>query len=277
MGSVCTIVLNWNGWKDTLKCLSSLKASDYPSNTVIVVDNGSTDESVERIQTAKDEQLVLLQNPTNDGFAGGNNVGIQYALESGAEFVWLLNNDTVVHPLALSAMVETARSDERIGAVGSVLYEMSSPDIVQAWGGGRVNSLLGTSRHHKVNVPEAEIDFLTAASLLIRSAALKDVGLLDDGFFMYWEDADFCYRLKKSGWRLSVSADSRVLHRESASVGRGSATMDVYFNESAVRFFRKHSAFPLLPIGVGAGGRLIKRLWRLDFGRVAAVWSGLRA
>jgi GT2 family glycosyltransferase len=114
--------------------LSSLEFLDYPDYKVIVVDNGSTDNSVAEIRKAH-PQITLLETGRNLGFAGGNNVGIRYALEQGADYVWLLNNDTKADPHALTAMVEVAESDPRIGAVGSVLYYMDEPERVQAWGG----------------------------------------------------------------------------------------------------------------------------------------------
>ncbi len=152
----------------------------------------------------------------NLGFAKGNNAGIRAALERGAGYVWLLNNDTTVDPMALRAMVEKAESDPRIGAVGSAIYYMSDPKRLQAWGGGDVNFWLGRWRHFSMPVAEERIQFLTGASLLLRRSVLESVGLLDEGYFLYWEDADYCFRIRRAGWRLAVAGNSTVWHEEGA-------------------------------------------------------------
>lgn len=272
MSLVYVIVLNWNGWRDTSVCLSSLENLDYPNYEMVVVDNGSTDHSVEEIRKAY-PQITLLETGRNLGFAGGNNVGIRYALERGADYIWLLNNDTVVDPNALTAMVEIAESDPKIGAVGSVLYYMNQPEKVQAWGGGRISLITGRSRHL---LSPGELHYITGASLLLRTEALEQVGLLDEGFFMYWEDADLSFRLRQKGWAVAVAPDSRVLHKESASAKKGSPQQDILFNASAVRFFRRHAQFPLLPIVLGIGGRMLKRLLLRDWERIKSVWLGYK-
>lgn len=275
MKQVAIIVLNWNGWRDTLECLASLKNLNYPNYRIIVVDNASTDDSVTRVHDAH-AGLLLIVNDRNLGFGGGCNVGIRRALQEGADYVWLLNNDTKVDPHALTALVEKAECDPKIGAAGSVLYYMDEPGRVQAWGGGYVNFWLGVSRHRYAPAPENRLHYLTGASLLLRREALEQVGLFDEKFFMYWEDADFGFRLRRAGWKLAVASGARVWHKESASLGKKSPVLDEYFNASAVRFFRRHAPWPLLPIAVGVGGRLLKRIFRCDWERVRAVWRGAK-
>ncbi|RMH58292.1 MAG: glycosyltransferase family 2 protein [Deinococcus-Thermus bacterium] len=272
MPTVYIIILNWNGWKDTLACLFSLEDLDYPSYEIVVVDNGSTDNSVEEIRKAY-PQITLLETGRNLGFAGGNNLGIRYALEKGANYIWLLNNDTVVAPNALTAMVEIAESNPKIGAVGSVLYYMDQPERVQAWGGGRISLITGRSRHL---LSPGELHYITGASLLLRTEALEQVGLLDEGFFMYWEDVDLSLRLQNRGWKLAVASGSRILHKESASVGKRSSLMDEYFNASAVVFFYRHASLPFLPVFLGVGGRLLKRIFKGDWKRALAVIQGAK-
>ena len=272
--SVYVIVLNWNNYPYTLGCLASLEKLDYPNYHIIVVDNGSTDDSVRRIRNAY-PSVTLLKIEGNVGFAGGNNVGIRYALEQGADYVWLLNNDTRVDPNALTAMVSVAERDPKAGAVGAVLYYMDEPERVQAWGGGRVSLWWGISRHFTAPVPVERIHYITGASLLIRREALEEVGLLDEGFFMYWEDADFGFRLRKAGWKIAVASSARVWHKESASLGKRNPVMDRYFSASAARFFQHHAPYPVVPILVGFWGRLAKRVIRLDLEGVKESWRGM--
>ncbi|RIH84529.1 N-acetylglucosaminyl-diphospho-decaprenol L-rhamnosyltransferase [Calidithermus terrae] len=255
-----------------MACISSLRAIDYPNYRILVVDNGSMDGSVHEIRTAAPD-VTVVSTGVNLGFAGGNNVGIRSAVEQGAEYVWLLNNDTVVDKGALSALVEVAESDGAIGAVGSVLYYLDQPERIQAYGGGKVSLWIGYSRHY-TNMESSRMDYLVAASLLVRRIAFEKVGLLDDGYFMYWEDTDFSFRLRKAGWKLAVATNSKVLHKESASMGKKSPTLDRYFNKSARRFFTRHAPLPLLPVVLGVGGRFIKRVLQGDWDRALATLQG---
>lgn len=270
MVRVAVVVLNWNGWRDTVRCVESLRVLQGISAQILVVDNGSTDGSVPRLQQHLPE-AVLLQSGANLGFGGGCNVGIRYALEMGAEYIWLLNNDAEVAPDTLSAMMTVADAEPRLGAVGSVIFDGERRDQVQLWGGGRVNLWLGTSRQCKRPGP---IDFVSGASVLLRAQALRVVGLFDaERFFMYWEDTDLGFRLRQAGWSIGVAEQSRVWHRESSSLGQGSVRWDRYSVQSGVRFLRKHAPVSTLSIGLMVARQLIKRIVLRRWDRVQAVWQ----
>lgn len=259
---VAIVVLNWNGGDDTIACLDSLAGLDYPEIAVIVVDNGSADDSVARIRAAK-PQVRMIETGKNLGFGGGCNVGMRAAIADGADYVWLINNDATVATDALTELVRVAEKDERIGAVGSVIFDQGQRDRVQLWGGGKVNLWTGASRHRRT---PGRVDFISGASALIRSRALKEVGFFDDAsFFMYWEDTDLGFRLRKGGWKLAVAEKSRVWHEESSSLGRGSPKLIEYFTRSAVAFLRKHAALPVVPIAVNLVGRTAKLVLSGDF------------
>jgi len=272
---VSCIILNWNGWQDTLQCLDALKACTYPNLTVLVVDNGSTNDSVAKIRTAH-RDVLLLESGNNLGFAGGNNIGIRYALAHGAEYLWLLNNDTEPAPDALSALVAKARSDRQIGAVASICYYADAPSAVQAWAGSRVNLWIGYGRlttdpHH-----DDWFDTLNGTSMLLTRPALEDVGLLDEGFFLYWEDTELCLRLRKKGWRIAAAPDSRVLHKVNASTGGNGLIRDRYETASVLRVLRLHSPAPHVASALFLTVRFIRRLLRLQFSRCRNVWSGIQ-
>ena len=272
--SVTCIVLNWNGWRDTIACLESLQRVDYPNLSILVVDNGSTDNSVEMIRKSF-EGVEILENRANLGFAAGNNVGIRLALSRQAEFVWLLNNDTVVEPGTLEALVICAEADPKIGAVGSVLRYWHAPEKIQAWGGGIINLWTGQSNHLEEPGEPESLSYLTAASLLLRSPVLREVGILDEGYFMYWEDADMSYRIRAAGYRLTVASDAFLLHKENASTGRKSPRMDRYISASGIRFLRKFAYFPPLPIFILIFGRALKRFAAREWPRGLAVLAGM--
>jgi len=268
------VLLNWNGWEDTCACLTSLRRLRYDDFEIIVVDNGSSDNSPAHIRRMFPEARII-QAGKNLGFAGGCNRGIRHALSQRCDFVWLLNNDTTVDPQALQALVTKADSAPDIGAVGSAIYCMDDARRLQAWGGGHINFWLGRSRHFLRPAPDDSIDFITGASMLITRDAIQSIGLLDEKFFMYWEDADYCFRLREAGWKIGVAGESRVLHKGSASVGKGSAKLDRYFNASAVRFFNKHARTPAIPRWTGVTLRIGKRVMARDWERARAVWAGI--
>jgi GT2 family glycosyltransferase len=273
---VVVVVLNWNGWRDAIRCISSVQASTYPRFEVVVVDNASTDHSVERISAAHPD-VPVLSTRSNLGYSGGNNVGIRHALARGATYVWLLNNDVVVNHDALFHMATVAATDPRIAAVGSVIYDMDDPDRVQAWGGARVTAFTGRALRLRRPALPGRLHYIIGASVLLRSDALEELGLLDEAYFMYWDDADLGFRLRERGWELGVASDARVWHKESASLGAGSAHLDQYFSASSVRFFQRHARVPALTLVLSLASRLLKRLWLRHPDRIAAVWRGTRA
>lgn len=217
---VAAVVLNWNGWRDTVACVESLRVGDQVPR-VLVVDNGSTDHSVvqiERVVPAAD----LVRLPTNVGFAAGVNAGIAAALAAmpEIEFVWVLNNDTIVDPFALSRMLALADSDGGIGLVGCRLVDADGSGRVQALGGGSVNRWLGTTTA-AVEPTARGCDHLIGASVLVRRAVLEQVGGFDERYFFYLEDTDLSLRARRAGWRLAVAVDAVVLHRGGASISGG--------------------------------------------------------
>lgn len=257
MDKVGIVLVNWNGWENTIECLESIFHSDYSNYQVIVCDNSSQDNSLVQIKAwadgiiqndltkyallhtssyvpipkpiryvecnksqaectrsivAFDVPLILIQTGANLGFAGGNNVGICYALNSGADYIWLLNNDTVITPMALSKMVETIRRFP--GIVGSIIKYYSRPDKVQAYGGGHMSCLTGRVRTQIQQT--SSLDFILGASLMLDRATLRQVGLLDENLFMYFEENEYCLRARKHGVTLTVS-ESEVYHKGGAS------------------------------------------------------------
>ena len=274
MKRVGVVILNWNGWKDTVACVMSLQALTYANFEIILVDNGSTDGSVDHLE--REFPLVtLLQTGANLGFGGGCNVGIRHALSQGVDYIWLVNSDATVDPEALTALVRVAEKNPVLGSVGSVLFDADKPSQVQLWGGGRVNLWLGRSNHCLSPGP---ISFISGASLLLRRAALERVGLFDDSsFFMYWEDTDLGFRLRKDGWQLAVSSDSRIWHKQSASLGLGNPLLDEYATRSCVRFLRRHAPMPLVSVGLMLIRMVVKRILIGRMDRLIAVLHGYRS
>lgn len=270
---VVCIIVNWNGWADTLNCLESFKTNLYDNVSLILVDNGSTNDSVSRIRSAF-PALEIIESKANLGFGSGNNLGIRHALERGAKYVWLLNNDTIIRPDTLPELVKTAEADLTMGAVGSVLHYLHAPNAIQAWGGGHVNLWMGTSHHFHEPVPSGQIDFITAASILLPAKVLRQVGLFDEHYFMYWEDTDLCFRIRQAGWRLGVAEKAIVLHKEGASSGARNPQFDRWVTIGGVIFLKQYAPFPSISCFMMIFPRALKRFL---LGEWARGWAILNA
>lgn len=272
---VACVVVNWNGWRDTIECLNSLQDQDYDAFEVIVVDNGSTNDSVPRIMEAH-PWITLIETGRNLGFPSGCNAGTRRALQNGAEYIWLLNNDTVAPPGTLGKLMGTAFAHPEAGAIGAALYYMHDPQRVQAWGGGRINLWTGYVTHF---VGPADFrdnnTYLTGASVLLSRRVCEEVGLFYEGFFMYCDDSDLGIRLHRAGYSLIVAQDTAILHKEGASSPKRSPLIDQFATTSGMRLLRRHSRIPILSIGIFLVLRLAKRILRAEWKNLIAVAQGV--
>lgn len=287
--TVFVLLLNWNGAHHTLPCLDSLERLTHARVRVIVCDNGSTDDSVLRLRewmrrhgelaeygraeaegggdAAHDaRRFVLISVGDNLGFAGGNNVGLRYVLARAArsaappapDYVWILNNDTVVAPESLERMLRVADGDAGIGCVGATLLEFDRPDVVQAAGGGRLVAWQGLPREHSASgAPRGSwegthpdrLDFVSMGCLLARLDVVRRIGLIDERFHIYCEDIDYSLRVRAAGLRLSFAPDAEVWHKGSASMIPGSPRHDYNMVRSSILLVRKF--YPrLVPVAV---------------------------
>jgi GT2 family glycosyltransferase len=334
---VAIIILNWNGWKDTIECLESVFRNDYPNYQAIVIDNGSGDESIGKIESwAKGEQklltpeyghplyhlshpavpkpipyikydrdkaevgglpkeekllyeklpsciphpMILIQAGNNLGFAGGNNVGMRYALARGDfKYIWLLNNDTVVDKDSLSMLVKKAE-EENLGAVGSKLLLYQYPGNMQTAGGGKILPLLGITKAisgpAKAGIQfRKSLDYISGASLLMHLNVLKDVGLFDEHYFLYWEEVDWCLRVRQRNYALDYQEHSRVWHKLGSSMSHKNLLSD-YYNAMSTSYFLKknykHQLFLALPINFM--WKTLKRLGRRQIRNIGAILKG---
>ena len=274
------ILINWNSLADTRRCLRALAVlTDMPAH-IWVIDNDSTDGSAEGLAqwiASSPLPITLIRAGENLGFGGGCNVGFRRALADGADFVWVLNNDAIVHKDALGAMLRVMRTDARAGAVGSVIYDLEHPRRILVWGGGFILRWAGIGHHARKPVPVERLDYLTGASILFRREVLEQVGLFDERrFFMYWEDTDLCFRMREQGWTLAVAEDAWIWHQHSSSLGQAHPLKDYYVTTSAGRFLASHARYPRLAWAGGSAIRLGKRLIRGQWTNVRAIWEGWR-
>lgn len=251
MPSVSIVILNFNGREDTLGCLASFDGLDYANYEVLVVDNGSTDGSVAAIRDRFTDARII-ENDANLGFAAGCNVGIRDALGRGADYVLLINNDTVVtDPSFLATLVDFYERTPDAGAVGPFITYKDS-DVVWC-AGARISYLTGFSRHIGKEARLGElsshdpyaVDYVSGCAMLLGKKFLSEVGLLDPDYFFYYEDADLCFKGAAASYRSYVVPTSVFSHEKSGTAGvagRNKLTpfQAYHFAFNAVMFGRKN-------------------------------------
>lgn len=246
---IAIIIVNWNGRDDTLACLASLRNLTYPHTSVVLVDNGSTDDSVATVRR-QFPRITILEAKRNLLFAGGNNKGITHAKEHGADHVMLLNNDTIATPDLVTRLVDRLESDSRIGMVAPKIYYDSDPRRIW-FAGARIRPWLGTMSHRGIREVDhgqfdeaKETDYATGCCVLVRGEVIDRIGLLDEAYRMYGEDADWSVRARKAGYRILFEPAATLRHKVSASAG-GNLSLFKLRNKlvSQIRFFSRHAAW----------------------------------
>lgn len=251
MKKISLVIVNWNGSIDTANCLSSVKKMRSPDVKLetVIVDNGSTDGSVAKIARAF-SRVTLLALDKNLGFTGGNNTGIRYAMLHGADYIWLLNNDTMVHPDAVK-LVE-AFADRRVGIAGSKIYFAPGHEYhkdryatnelgkIFWYAGGRIDWDNMYASHRGVDEVDAgqyddaqETPFVTGCSMMIKREVVERIGELDDKFYLYLEDLDYGLRAKAAGYHLVYYPKSVIWHvNAGSSGGAGNPIHDYYITRN---------------------------------------------
>ena len=214
---VISVILNTNRRADTLECLASLQHNTYTNQRALVLDNHSRDGSVDAIRAAfPNAQVIELAE--NRGYAGNNNVGIEIAMAQNADWIFVLNEDTILDPDCLARLVALGESDSQIGMVGPLVYHHDEPTVIQSAGGFMNRDWeaghLGKDENDQgqFNAPRA-VEWITGCSILVRRAVIDQVGALDDRFFIYFEETEWCVRARTRGWRLMIEPRAKVWHK----------------------------------------------------------------
>lgn len=240
---VLTIVLNWNSAAESLACLASLERLTYENVHLLGVDNGSIDDSLTRIRTHA-PHIDVLESKRNLGYAGGNNRGIEWGLTRGFDYFWIVNPDVVVDPESLSALVRVADTEPQVGLVGPLIYCTERPRCVLSAGGVFRN---GRTRHRGVGELDtgqfaavAEVDWLSGCALLASRRLIESVGLLDERFFLYGEDVEWCYRARRAGFRVLLAPRAKIWHPDTRRRDELSARVTYYIARNQVLLMRTH-------------------------------------
>lgn len=241
---VTIVILNWNGLADTTQCLQSLQAVTYPNFRVVVIDNGSDGGEAKALRDAFGDYIHLIESETNLGFAGGANLGIRYALDQGTDYVLLLNNDTIADPAFLSEMAAGFERLPDVAAACPKTYFYSRPDEIYSTG-GRYSLWKGTAQQigrgqtGRGQFDEIAVrDYADGVCMLIPRAAIERVGLLDEDYFAYWEETDWCARARQAGLRCYYIPTAKIWHKAARSRSRSNEFQYLY-RRNALLFVRK--------------------------------------
>lgn len=252
MKSVFIILLNYKGVEDTLECVESLEKVNYKSYEIVIVDNNSPDDSYERLKSQLSHKHHVIKSGKNGGFAFGNNVGIDYALKRGADYVLLINNDTTVEPNFLEELIISIERDESYGLATGLMLNYYQKDTI--WFNGGVldyNKFYGyhLNEGDKLSIvqkeddfyEEKEISFATGCLMLIKAEVFRKIGYLPEEYFMYYEDVDFCVMVKNNGYKIIYNSKSKIYHKVSASSGEEESPFAIEWNtRNRMKFYKKY-------------------------------------
>ena len=243
---VVIVILNWNGKEDTAECIDSLKRIDYSNHRILVVDNGSTDGSAEWFDRMYPE-IEVVRNKKNLGYTGGNNIGIRRAIILSADYVLLLNNDTIVDSGFLTELINAVGHDKSIGIAGPTVFDYGSNSSVQATGaivrwytGSTTRIELGTTGCDDAR-RRIEVDFVSGSCLLARTSIIERVGYLDDCFFAHWEEIDWCVGAKNAGYKVVWAPNARIWHKCGATGGRIPGFREYHNGRNRFWFMKKRA------------------------------------
>jgi len=245
---VSIIILNWNGLEDTVECLESLKKITYPNYQLIVVDNGSEGNDADVLRERFGNYIHIIKNDKNYGFTGGNNIGIRYILNnSEPDYFLLLNNDTVVDPEFLTEMVKVAESNPSIGMAGPKAYFYDDPNrFWLVW--FEVDMRVGQAFHgrgRKIDRGQYEnirqVGYIPGSCLLVKRKVIQHVGLLDESYVNYWDETDYCFRARKTGYKIVYVPKAKIWHKVQQTQKRESGFRWYYRARNHFRFMRSHA------------------------------------
>lgn len=309
------LLLNWKNKEDTVECLESILSANDPAVTgVVVCDNGSEDGSIETFQAwfqskqfeyafyeskgdaflddsgdvchSENKEFILIDNKANLGFAAGNNIGlnfIQKFLEY--DYVFLLNNDTLVTSSTFSNVVKRFQADRSIGLCGSkVIYEHTR-NRVQALSGASFNPVLGRAvnigsmsdvdEEHSLESVENQLDYILGAAMTISKPCLESIGGMEEKYFLYFEEIDWAVRAERNGFKLGYASDSEVFHKEGATIGSShersgrSLLSEYYMMNSRLKFTLKIFPQYVVTVLFFSLFQVARSLFSLDFSRAA--------
>jgi GT2 family glycosyltransferase len=283
---IIIVILNTNRREDTLDCLASLVQSSYANYKIMVLDNASTDGSAAAIQRAY-PQVEVVALAENKGYAGNNNVGIAAALAQGADWVLVLNEDTILDPDCLSQLTAVGESAADIGIVGPLVYHFNEPTIIQSAGGAMDGKL--AAWHTAENEPDQgqfstvrPVEWIHGCAIMIRRDVIAQLGMFDERFFYYWEETEICLRARRGGWRILFVPAAKLWHKGVQRDYNPSPNVTYYNTRNRLLMLARHKA--PAKARLYAWGQIARTLtswsvkprWRHMRAHRDAMWQGVQ-
>ena len=274
---VSVVIVNWRAADETLAAVKDLQQQKHQVQCIYVVDNGSADGSLELLEAAFAgmSDIKLLANPKNLGFGGGCNRALEEAISDGCSFIWLLNNDARPAPDCLSALLATAARDANIGMVGSWLSDPDQPRQDHSGSWMRPWLLSCGSVQTPDDLERHPFSWVTAASALIRAETLAKIGLFDEEFFMYWEDADLAMRIRYAGYQIAIARNALVVHRAGTSSADIPVQRYLWHLRSQGLWLNKHHPSPAVATFLLKAKFLAKALMDRDLERFKGLLKSM--
>lgn len=245
---VYLLILNYKGYDDTCECIESLLEIQYSNCKLLIIDNDSQDGSEERLRERYPD-IEIIQTHKNLGFAGGNNVGIKYAMDKSADYIGILNNDIIVDKNFLNVLVSTMESDKEIGIIGPAVCDYNNRGKVIS-AGAKMSLLTGEGVYIYVNEDYANIsrnvimcDYVNGCCMLVSADTINKVGYLPEIYFMYFEETEWCLKARKCGLKVVCDTSSVIWHKESAAIGDDSPLKQYYLSRNRVLFIKRNANF----------------------------------
>ncbi len=246
MEKIGIVLVNYNGFEDTVECIESINKIKDTEYEIIVVDNASTDSSYEKLKNANLINCTVIEAEQNLGFSAGNNIGIQHAKETGCNYILLLNNDTYVDKEFLRYFLECVHKyDDKAVIAGKILYADAPSKIWYA--GGKINWLTGRTVHYGIHEPddgkyddEKIVTFISGCCMFLPIKIIDIVGLMDEDYFLYCEDTDYCLRILKAGYRIMYEPKSKIYHKINASTNKIAGIQTYYLVRNKLYIIKKH-------------------------------------
>ena len=276
--STRVVIVNWERAQDTIDCIRSVMQSREVLISILVVDNGSRDDSVKQIKRAC-PNVDMLCLPANLGFAGGYNAGIKNFLDSDADSIFILNNDTVIYPDTIQALLRGAK--EWDVCVPKILFHDSPHQIWAAGAKWRRFPpsviMIGYKRSdgQKYNVPRS-LDYATGCAMLLKRQVAEIVGGFDPEYQNYQEDYDFCHRIRAAGFRIGYVPEARLLHKVSKTLGENSPEKWRLMGRNTVYFYRRNNRFSAWKLWSFLLWVSIRECIKCQPGVLAPFWKGVR-
>lgn len=265
---VFIIVLNYNGYKDTIECIESLKRISYKNYKIVLVDNDSTDGSQEVLDDRFPE-VAFIKTKENLGYAGGNNIGIKYAMDNNADYICIINNDVVVEEAFLEPIIAKMENDKTLGIAGSKVCEYTDRTKIQSTGSrlqlsrGNVYQI-NTGKLSKEVKEDLEVDYISGSCLVASKELIKKVGLIPEVYFLFYEENEWCLRAWRSGYKVKCISNSEIYHKGSSTIDKISGIKEYYMVRNNIIFVKRNA--PWLTYMVFISRRTLRMMFNLAAG-----------